>query len=136
MMSSDGFGGGSTGAGPRIQIGSAAGAESGTVLSAQQQVALAGQRYLLANDVTHLHRGGPLGQGIEVGVVGRLGVGREDRGIHLDLDRLADFREAPAALAPHDAVDVTPPQVLAIARSLELAGDVYRPVEAERQPFE
>ena len=63
MMSSSRFGGSVTGARPRVQVGPAAGAESGAVVPAEQQVGMSGERQFLPHDLSHVHGGGALGQG-------------------------------------------------------------------------
>ena len=73
---------------------------------------------------------GPLGQGIEIGIVGRLGIGAEDRGIHVDVHLVQHLGETAAALAPHDAVQLPPPQVFPGAGGLQLPRDRHRPARS------
>jgi hypothetical protein len=133
-MSSDGFGGVAC-AGPRIQIGSAAGAEAGTVLTTEQQCRLSRERHFLTHHVGHVDRDGALGQRVEVRIVGRLGVGRKDRRVYVDVHRLTHLGETPSALTPHHAVDVPAPEVFTIARGLELTPDRHRTFKIEPQPL-
>ena len=122
-MSSNGFGGGATGAWPRVQVCATTGAESGTVLTTQQQVGRNGERELFANDGTDIDTRRPGRQGVELGVVGGLGVARKDRSADFDVHLLEHLGQASAALAAHNPVHGAAPEVLIPARSLKLTGN-------------
>ena len=50
--------------------------------------------------------------------------------------RIQHLGQAAAALAPHRAVDVPAPQVLALPRRLQLALHLHRPVQLEVETLE
>lgn len=137
MRSSNRFGGRTaTAARPRVQIRPAGGAEAGTVVPAQHEIGVCGERQLLAHDLGDVHAGGTVGQRIEIGIVGGVRVGGEHRGVDVDIHIVQHIREAPAALAAHDSVHVAPPKVLAVPGGLELSRHVNRLGESEPQPLE
>jgi hypothetical protein len=94
-----------------------------------------GEGQLLAHDRSHVHRRGPLGQWIEIRIVGGLRVGAEDRGVHRNVHFVDHLGEAAPALAANDAVNIASPEVLAIASGLELALDPHRTHQVQSQPF-
>lgn len=132
MRSSNGFGGGATGAGPRVQVCPTAAAESGTIVPAQEKVSRSRQRQLLPDHRGHIDTGGAGRERVIVGVVGRVGIGREDRRAYLDVDFFQDLGEAAAAFAAHHAVQTPAPEVLALGRGLELT--VYRDAADQIEP--
>ena len=136
MVSSSRFGGSVTGARPRIQIGPAAGAQAGAVVPAEQQMGLGGEGQLLSDHRTDIHRRGPLGERIEVGVVHRVGVGAEHRGIHRHVHLVEHLGQAAAALAANHAVKITSPEVFVFASGLKLAMYDHRPHQIEPQALE
>ena len=136
MMSSDRFGGSVTGARPRVEIGPAAGAEAGAVFPAEQQVGLGGEGQLLPHHLADVHGRRPIGERIEVGIVYRVRIGAEDRGIHRDVHLVEHLGQATAALAAHYAVEITPPEVLAFAGGLQLTTHHHRSYQIEPQAFE
>ena len=76
MMSSNRFGGSVTGARPRVQVGSAAGAESGTIVPAEQQVGLSGESQFLPHDHSPTSTAAARSDSeVEVGIVHRVGIG-------------------------------------------------------------
>jgi hypothetical protein len=136
MVSSDRFGGGVTGARSRVQVGPALGAESGTILTAEQEVRRTGEGQLLSDYGSDIHRVGPLGKWIEIRIVGRLGIGAEHGGVHVHIHIVEHLREAPPALAVDDGVNVPTPEVLAVTSGLQLAIHLHRPCQVEVQPLE
>ena len=74
--------------------------------------------------------------GIEIGIVGRVGIGGEHRRGHLDVHLVQHLGQAAAALAPHHPMHAAAPEVLAVARGLQLAVDRHRAGEAQVQPLE
>jgi hypothetical protein len=136
MMSSNGFGGGTTGAGPRVQVRPTSGTESSTVFATEEQLGLDGQRELFTDRVDHVDVGRPLGQRVELRIVRRLGVGAENGRINLEVDLVEDLGEAPPALTPHHRVHVPSPQVGAIAGGLQLTPHRHRPGQAELQTLQ
>ena len=64
--------------------------------------------------------GGALQQRIEIRIVRRFGIGAEDGGIHIDVHFGADVGKAATALALHLALELPPPQVLALVCRLKL----------------
>jgi len=133
MRSSNGFGGGATGAGPRVEICPAAGAESGTVVPAEQEVRRRRKRQLFPNHHREIDGAGPGRQRVEVRVVRRLGIGRKHRRADVGVNLVQDLGEAAAALTAHHGVDGSTPEVLAFAGGLELTvyQDVSDQIEAE-----
>ncbi len=119
MLSSNRFGGG-TAAGPRVQIGPASGTEAGTVLTTQEKVALHCQRQLLPHHIGEIHRLRPLGEGVIIGIVGRVGIGGKDRRVHIHIDLAQHLGQASAAVTPHHSMDVPAPEVLPISGGLQL----------------
>ena len=136
MVSSNGFGRAVTVTGPRVQVRPALGAESGTVVPAEQQVGVRGQRQLLAHDLGDVYAAGTLGQGIEIGIVSRFRVGREDRRVYVDVHLVEHVGQTATALPPHHAVNATPPEVFPVSGGLQLPRYGHRPDQAEPQPLE
>ncbi len=95
-----------------------------------------GECELLAHHRAHVHRRGPLGQWIEIRIVGGFRVIAEHRGVHRDVHFVNHLGEAAPALAPNDAVKIASPEVLAIAGSLQLALHRHRTHQVQSQPFE
>jgi hypothetical protein len=123
MASSNRFGGRGTAAGPRVQVGSAREAETGTIIPAKQQPRGGGQGQLFSHDVPDVDVRGPRQQRVKVGIVRSLGIRGEHRGGDLDVHFGADVGQAPPALALHLPVDAPPPQVLTVAGGLQLPGN-------------
>ena len=123
-----------TGARARVQVRPARGAESGTVFPTQQQVGLRGECELLAHHFGDVYAGGPLGERIEIGIVGGVGIGGEHRGGHVDVHVVQHLGQAAAALPPDDAMDAPPPEVLSVAGGLQLAGDRHRSTRPSSSP--
>jgi hypothetical protein len=136
MMSSNGFGGGATGAAPRVQVRPASGTESGTVVTAQQEVRGDPERQLLPDHGAYVYAGRSGWQRVEVGIVNRFGIAGEDGRVHINVDFLEDLSEATATLAPHHAVDASTPEVFSLPRRLELSANRHVPEEVEPQPLE
>jgi hypothetical protein len=123
MMSSDGFGGGAAGARPRVQVCPTTGAESGTIVPAQQKVTRHCERQLFPDDMCDIDARRSGRQWIEVGVVRGIGVTREDGRIDVDIQLLEHFGETPATLPAYHGVNTPSPEVLPLARRLKLAID-------------
>src|SRR5215213_1158058 len=136
MVSSNRFGGQRAGARPRVQVCPTLGAESRTVITAEQERGLRRQRELLTDDLGEVDVGGALRQRVKSGILGGLGIGGEHRGGHVDIHFIQYFGQAAAALAPHDAMNPAAPEVFSVARHLELAVDRDRASEAEPQALE
>ena len=136
MMSSNRFGGSVTGARPRVQIGPAAGAQAGAVVPAKQQMGLSGEGQLLSNHRTDVHGRGPVGEKVEVGVVHRVRIGAEHRGIHRHVHLVEHLRQAAATLAANYAVEITSPEVFALVGGLKLTMHYHWPHQVEPQPLE
>ena len=75
MLSSDGFGGGATGARPRVQVCPTVGAESGTVLTTQQEMGRDRKRQLFPGHDGYVDARGPERKRIEFDIVGGVGIG-------------------------------------------------------------
>lgn len=97
---------------------------------------MCGEREFLAHHCSQVHRRGPLGQRIEIGVVGSFRVGAEHRGVHLHVHFIDHLGETAPALAPNDAVEIASPEVLSIAGRLQLALHRHRTYQVQPQPFE
>ena len=97
---------------------------------------LRGECELLAHYRADVHGPGPLGQGIEIRIVGGLGVIAEYRGVHLDVYFVDHFGETAPAFASDDAVKITPPEVFSIAGGLQLALYRDRTHQVQSQAFE
>ena len=132
-MSSDGFGGGATGARPRVQVCSATRAETGTIVPAQQKVTRYCQRQLLADHWRDIDARRPGRQRVEVRIVSRLGVTREHRRGDVNVYFLKDLTQAAPALAAHDRVNASSPEVLSLGGCLKLAidEDITHDIEVE-----
>jgi hypothetical protein len=135
MISSDRFGGRGTTAGSRVQIGSAVEAETGTVLPAQQEARGYGERHLFPDDVPNIDVRRPFQKRVEIGVVSRLGIRAEHRGVDLDVDIGPYSRQAAPAFSLQRSVDMAPPEILSGAGCLQLPGHRHRPAQIEIQSF-
>lgn len=133
MRSSNGFGGGATGAWPRVQVCPTARAESGTIVTAQQKVARGREGQLLTNHRRDVDTRGPGWQRIDLGIVGSRGIGREERTGHVNVHFLEHLGQAPATFPADDRVQGTPPEEFSLAGGLELAGDRNFADEVEPQ---
>jgi hypothetical protein len=136
MMSSNRFGGGATGARPRVQVGPAAGAKACTVVPAEQQVGLGREGKLLAHDKPHIHGGRAIGEEIEIGVVHRVGIGAEHGRVHRHVHLVEHLRQAAAALAADHAVEIASPQVFSYTGGLKLPMYHHRSHQIEPQALE
>jgi hypothetical protein len=136
MISSNRFGGRGTTAESRVQVGSAAQAESGTILPAKQQPGGSGQGQLFPHHIPDIDVGGALEQGIKVGIIRGLRVRAEDGGIYVDVHLRPDIRQATPTLALHLTMHAAPPQVITIPRSLQLPCDRDGPNQMQLQTFE
>jgi hypothetical protein len=123
MMSSDGFGGGAAGARPRVQVRPTPGAESGTIVPAQQQITRHRERQLFPNDGCEIDARWSGWQRVELGVLRRLGIAREHGGADIDVYLFEHLGETPATLAPDHPVQATSPEEFSLARCLQLTVD-------------
>jgi hypothetical protein len=115
MVSSNRFGGRGTTAGSRVQIGSTGETEPGAIFPAEQQARGSSEGKLLPHHVPDVDMRGPLQQRIEVGMVSRLGIAAEDRGVDIDVHVGPDLGETPAALALHHPAYGAAPEILSLA---------------------
>ena len=97
---------------------------------------MCGERQLLAHHRSHVHRRGPLGQRVEIRIVGGFRVGAEHRGVNLDFHFVDHRGETAPALASNHAVEIASPEVLSIAGGLQLALHRHRTDQVQSQPFE
>ena len=95
-----------------------------------------GECELLAHHRSHIHRRGPLGQRIEIRIVGGFRIVAEHRRVHGDVHLVDHLGEAAPALASNDAVKIASPEVLPLAGGLQLAVHCHRPHQVQSQPFE
>src|SRR5215210_8921978 len=112
MISSDRFGGRGTTARSRVQIGSTVETESGTVVPTQQQARRSSERQLFSDHVPDIDVRGAFRQGVKIGIVGRVRVGTENGGLHIDINIGPHVSQAAATFALHGPVHPSPPQVL------------------------
>ena len=136
MISSGRLGGRGTTAGSRVQIGSTAQAEPRTIFSAEQQSGRSRQGQLLPHDVTNIDVRRALQEGVEIGVVSRLGIGAEDSSVDFDIYISLDVGQTAATLTLHGSVQLSPPEVLPVAGRLQLPGYRYWPLKVQVQAFE
>lgn len=136
MVSSDWFGGCAAGAGSRVQVGPARGAEAGTLIAAEEQASRSGESQLFPYHRPEVHRTGPFGKRIEIRIVRRLGIGAEHDGVDLEVQLVQDLGETAAAFASDGSVNVPPPEVFAFAGGLQLPLYLHRPRQVELQPRE
>ena len=136
MISSDRFGGRGTTAGSRVEIGSAGETEPGTIFPTQQQASRHSERKLLPYDVPDIDVRRPLQQRVEVGIIGRVGVGAEHRRIDIDIDGGPHVSQAAAALPVHGSVHMPAPEILSRPSRLQLPRHRHRPSQVQIQSFE
>jgi hypothetical protein len=82
-----------------------------------------GQGKLLSHHIPDVDMRGTLQQRVEVGMVSRLGIAAEDRGVDFDVHVGPDLGETAAALAFHYSMHRTPPEILPLPGFLQLPGD-------------
>ena len=97
---------------------------------------LSGEGQLFSNHRTDVHGRGPIGEEIEVGVVHRVRIGAEHRGVHRHVNLVEHLGQAAATLAAHYAVEITPPEVFTFTGGLKLAVDHHRSHQVEPQTLE
>ena len=97
---------------------------------------LSGEGQLLPNYRADVHGGGPLGEEIEVGVVHRVRIGAEHRGIHRHVHLVEHLDQAAAALAADHAMEIAPPEILALTGGLQLTTHYHWSYQVEPQPLE
>ena len=95
-----------------------------------------GERELLAYHRANVHRRGPLGQRIEIRIVGGFRVDAEHRGVHLDFHFVDHLGETAPAGASNHSVEIASPQVLSIAGRLQLALHCHRTDQVQSQSIE
>jgi hypothetical protein len=135
-VSSNRFGGRGATAGSRVQIRSAAQAESGTVIPAEQETGRSGQGQLFPHHIPDVDVGGALEQGVEIRIIRRLRVSAEDGGVHINVHCGTDIGQASPALALHLAMHTAPPQVFTVTSRLQLTGHRHWAYQMQIQTFE
>ena len=76
---------------------------------------MGGERELFAHHRSYVDRRGPLGQRVEIRIVGGFRVGAEHRSVHLDFHFVDDFGETAPAGASNHSMEITSPEVFSIA---------------------
>ncbi len=137
MISSNRFGGGVTSAWPRVQIRPAPGTEPGAVLTAESEVGLgAGQGQLFAHHIGNIHRPRPLRQWVRLGIVRGIGIAAKDGRWYVYIELGDNLGQASAAGGAEHPLQTAPPEILAIAGSLQLTLDPDRPHQIQPQILE
>ena len=95
-----------------------------------------GERELLAHHRAHVHRRGPLGQRVEIGIVGGFRIGAEHRGLHLDFHFVGHLGKTAPAFAPNHPMEIASPEVLSIAGCLQLTLHRHRTHQIQPQALE
>jgi hypothetical protein len=136
MVSSNRFGGGAARARPRVQVRPASGTESGTIVTAQQEMGRDRECELFPDYRGHVDTRGTRRQRVEIGVVRSLGIAREDGRIDVDVRLFQHFGEAPPTLAPNHRVNTASPEILALGGGLQLSVDRHGPGQVQVEALE
>jgi hypothetical protein len=135
ISSSNWFGGRGAFTRSRVQVSSTRQTETGTVFPTEQQASWSRQGQLLPCYIPDVDVRGAFEQGVEVRIVRGLGIGCEDRGVHLNVDFGADIGQATATFTLHEATKAAPPQIFPMASGLQLPRYRYRTNQVQIQPF-